>query len=291
MATILIVKAPADSRFSVIDALAERWVGAGHGVTTRYAHRNLPEADIVVAHVDTTCLPREYAEAFERYPTVVNGRAVDIDRSRFSRLMLAESDDYDGPVIVKTRGNFGGEGDERYRVGKYLRHRLLVRWHHRLSRKRERDWQHRRTLAPHEYPIFARKAEVPGAVWRNPHLMVERFRPETDAGLYFVRYWIFFGDEGWARRFGSRNPIVKFGNRATEEETVSVPAELVALRARLGLDYGRIDYVQHGSTVAVLDANKTLGYGRNIRGYEADIDRLARGIAGFIEGRSSCNDP
>jgi hypothetical protein len=48
-----------------------------------------------------------------------------------------------------------------------------------------------------------------------------------------------------------------------------------------------MDYVQHGTTVAVLDANKTLGYGRNIEGYEAEVDRLARGIESFIEGRRS----
>ena len=63
-----------------------------------------------------------------------------------------------------------------------------------------------RTLSPHEYPIFERKATCRDAVWRNEHLMVERFCPERQWAVFFG-YWVFFGERGWARRFGSEKPI------------------------------------------------------------------------------------
>jgi hypothetical protein len=290
MATILVLKAPADSKFTAIDGMAERWVKAGHRVVTRYGLNNLPEADILFVHVDTTCTPPAYRETFGRYRVVINGEALNIDKSLYSSAALAQSDDYQGPVIVKTRANFGGEGDARYRVGQFIRFRPLVRWYHRFSMLYEVDWRRRRTLSPHDYPIFDRKADLPDAVWQNKHLMVERFCPEREQDLYFVRYWVFFGEHGWARRFGSRKPIVKFSTRVTEEEPVTVPREVTELRHRLGLDYGRIDYVQHGEAVTVFDANKTLGFGRNTEGFAVELDYLAAAIKGFIEKGAISNE-
>ena len=283
MATILVLKGRADSKFTAVDGMALRWVKAGHRVMTRYGLGNLPEADVLFVHIDTTCTPREYRDIFCGYRVVINGQALDVDKGLYSRARLGQSDDYEGPVIVKTRANFGGEGDERYRIGRFLRYRTLVRLHHRLSALFEPDWRRRTTLMPHDYPIFDRKADVPDAVWQNQHLMVERFCPEREKDLYFIRYWVFFGEHGWARRFGSKTPIVKFGTRVTEEETVTVPCEVGELRQRLGLDYGRIDYVQHDGVVTVFDANKTLGFGRNTNGFEAELDYLAAAIDGFFQ--------
>jgi hypothetical protein len=270
--------------------MARRWVRAGHRVMTRYGLGILPEADVLFVHVDTTRTPREYRDIFCKYRVVINGRALDVDKALYSCARLGQSDDYDGPVIVKTRANFGGEGDERYRIGRFLRYRALLRLHHRLSALVEPDWGHRRTLTPHDYPIFDGRRDVPDAVWQNKHLIVERFCPERQGDLYLVRYWIFFGERGWARRFGSRSPIVKFGNRVTDEEAVTVPRELIELRQRLGLEYGRIDFVQHGDVVTVFDVNKTLGAGRNSNAFEAELDYLAGEIESFMEERGQLNE-
>jgi hypothetical protein len=287
MPRILVLKGRADSKYTAVDGMARRWIRAGHRVMTRYGLGNLPAADVLFVHVDTTCTPREYREVFCRYGVVINGRALDVDKSLYSRARLRQSDDYEGPVIVKTRANFGGEGDERYRIGRFLRYRALVRWHHRFSELFEQDWRRRRTLTPHDYPIFDRRRDVPDDLWQNQQLIVERFCPERQGDLYFVRYWIFFGERGWARRFGSKSPIVKFGNRVTDEEAVTVPRELIELRQRLGLDYGRIDFVQHGDVVTVFDVNKTLGAGRNSQGFEAELDYLAGEIENFMEERGN----
>jgi hypothetical protein len=283
MARILVLKAPADSKFAVVDEMVRRWAEAGHSVVTRYGLSDLPEADVLFVHVDTTCTPPEYRDVFGRYKVVINRNALSIDKTLYSGAMLARSDDFEGPVIVKTRANFGGEGDERYRVGQFLRSRPLVRLHHRLSALFEPEWRHRRTLSPNGYPIFDSKGDVPDAIWQNKHLMVERFCPESEGELYFVRYWVFFGERGWARRFGSRKAIVKFSNRVTDEESVAVPRELIELRQRLGLDYGRIDFVQHDGVVTVFDVNKTLGFGRNTIGFAVELDYLAAEIENFIE--------
>jgi hypothetical protein len=287
MATILILKALADSKYSAVDEMARRWERAGHRVITRYGLRDLPDADVLFVHVDTTRMPPEYRRIFDRYRVAINQKAVDIDKTLYSRAMLAEADAYEGPVIVKTRANFGGQGDERYRAGQRLRLRPLIRLLHRLSALFETGWDRRRTLSPHAYPIFDSKRDVPDAVWRNDHLMVERFCPEREDDLYFIRYWVFFGERGWARRFGSKEAIAKFSTRVTDEETVAVPPELIEVRQRLGLDYGRMDYVQHGDAVTVFDVNKTLGFGRNTPGFEAELDYLAAEIESFIAGATS----
>ena len=136
-------------------------------------------------------------------------------------------------------------------------------------------------IEPTGYPIYPDKRSVPSGVWDNPNLIVEQFLPETEDGLYFVRYWMFLGDRGWAARFGSKNPIVKFTGRVTEEERVPVPAELIALRKRLGFDYGRFDYVVRDGLPIVFDINKTVGGYHNCAGYAAEVDMLAEGIKDF----------
>ena len=104
MKTIVILKTPGDRR-SLIDALGERWRGAGHAVSTHYGTRNLPDADIAVLHIDTTYQPEPYGEAIKKYPVTINGRALSIDKTAYSRITVSEQDEYEGPVIVKTRAS------------------------------------------------------------------------------------------------------------------------------------------------------------------------------------------
>ncbi len=57
----MIIKSPVD-REALIDAIALRWTETGHHVFTCYGTQDLPEADVVIVHVDTTCLPIQYQE-------------------------------------------------------------------------------------------------------------------------------------------------------------------------------------------------------------------------------------
>lgn len=277
MATILILRGPGGGPM-VIDELAARWSRAGHRVVSQRGTRAAPRADVVVLHVDTTRTPEDYRRLAERYPVVVNGRAVDVSKRRYCGLTLRAPEDGAGPVIVKTDANYGGHPDERY-----LRSRSrLGRLRRRLFGRPGGDWAGRTRLDPLAYPIFDRARDVPPGVWRNDALLVQRFVPERADGLFFVRYWVFFGEAGWARRFGSKQPIAKFHTRVTPEEPVTVPPALVGLRERLGLDYGRIDYAEPGGEPVVFDVNKTLSAGGNADEYAEELDRLAVGIDGFL---------
>jgi hypothetical protein len=283
MKTILILKNHGQKK-RVIDAIALRWTKAGHRVITHYGTENLPEVDIVILHVDTTYLPDEYLRRLRRYPVVVNRRAVNISKTEYSKNIVTEKDDYAGAVIVKTKANYGGLPDAWYQDPS-LMGRLCVRL--RILSQRNHGWENCSELDPFNYPILNNKKEVPEGVWKNRNLMVQQFLPEREEDLFFVRYWIFFGDQGWARRFGSKKPIVKFRTRVTAEKDIPLPDELVEMRNRLGLDYGRIDYVQHEGKTMILDVNRALGGAKhNLDKFEVELNSLARGIDRFAE---QCN--
>ena len=272
MPTILILKSPHDSLY-LIDAIAERWSGNGYRVLTHYGYENLPPADIVFLHVDLTKIPPMYVERLKAYPLVLNRSVLDISKSAFSERRVTRDEAYDGPVIVKTDANYGGQPEAR---GRKLSGTSL--WSKLFFCRGTTDWAKTDSLNPLDYPIYNTKDLVPRKAWKNQHLIVERFLPETEGDLYYIRYWMFLGDQGWAARFGSKKPIVKFHCRVTPEERVPVPDELVALRKQLGLDYGRFDYVVRDGLPIVFDINKTVGGYDNCAGYAAELDILAKGI-------------
>ena len=272
MQTILILKSPHDHLY-LIDAIAERWSGSGYQVLTHYGYENLPSADIVILHVDLTKIPPIYVERLAAYPLVLNRRVLDISKSAFSKHLVTRDEAYDGPVIVKTDANYGGQPETRGR--KISR---ISRWSKLFFCRGMTDWAKTDSLNPLDYPIYNTKELVPRNVWKNQHLIVERFLPEREDDLYYIRYWMFLGDQGWAARFGSKKPIVKFHCRVTPEERVPVPDELVALRKQLGLDYGRFDYVVRDGHPIVFDINKTVGGYDNCAAYADELDILAKGI-------------
>ena len=272
MQTILILKSPHDHLY-LIDAIAERWPDNGYQVLTHYGFENLPTADIVILHVDLTKIPPMYLERLKAYPLVLNRSVLDISKSAFSERLVTRDEAYDGPVIVKTDANYGGQPEAH---GRKLSR--TYRWSKLFFCRGTINWAKTASLNPLDYPIYNNKDLVPRKVWKNPHLIVERFLPETEGDLYYVRYWMFLGDQGWAARFGSKKPIVKFHCRVTPEERVPVPDELVALRKQLGLDYGRFDYVVRDGIPIVFDINKTVAGYDNCAGYAAELDILAKGI-------------
>src|SRR5690606_38165328 len=121
-------------------------------------------------------------------------------------------DDWDGPVIVKTNRNFGGRPERRLKLG-----RLGLALHPDTWIPRG-GWRHRTALVPDRYPIFESIKDVPGGVWDNPSLVVERFCPEREGDLYVVRTLSFFGDRWVNRRRLSPTPIVKASNVISAEE-------------------------------------------------------------------------
>lgn len=287
--TILILKDPFHSHIKyVIDLVARRWEERGYRVVTHFGHENLPAADIVVLHVAKTRVPSAYREALRRYPVVLNRNVPDLFKRRFSDNLLQKTDDYAGPVIVKTNANYGGKadatfrregGDDDERPPAYLRSAVDSALFRTFGR---RPWARLDTLHPKYYPILSSLRDVPRGVWKNPNLIVEKFIPEMENDLFFVRYYMFLGHRGWCGRFGAREPIVKFSRIATDDERLPVPEKLREVRNALGLDYGRFDYVQHGDRVSVLDANATVGAGAERDDLVPYVDYLADGLDNFL---------
>jgi hypothetical protein len=219
-----------------LEGLAQR----GHEVLIAHGLHALPEADMALLHVNLSVVPEEYAAAAARYPIVLNGRALDIRKRNVSRNTLTRDTDWTGPVIVKSDLNCGG----------------LPEWIlHALARKKNETFEAR---PPLRYEIMPSPAAVPEGVWSEPWYVVERFLPEQDERGYYTRSWVFVGDAERCPRCRSAEPIVR-GRAIIDVEYVDVPEFIRMERRRLGLDFGKLDFVIHDGEPVLLDANKTPG--------------------------------
>lgn len=272
MKTILLLREN-DKTHYIIDILARKWTAAGCRVINHIGLSRLPDADIVFLHVDRTVVPEDYEVCASKYPMVINGKVLNISRASYSMAKLEKNCQYAGPVIVKTNDNYGGLPERRYvsaliSTGKKLFRKPYSKvWRQILS-----SWQGISFLDPLEYPIFNHITDVPSGVWENNHLIVEKFLPEREDDLFFVRYWTFLGDKNITGRYGSLHPIAKFHRCVTEVMPVDIPEELVLCRKKMNMDYGRFDYVMHDGKPVLLDINKTQAAGR-LSGQ--DLEQLA----------------
>lgn len=270
MKKILVVQGEGDGQCYIIDHLANRWQAMDFEISISRGVEDLPSADIAILHVDKTIVPHGFYDALADYPVVINHNVLDISRRHYSQIILSQDTDYTGPVIIKTNANYGGvpEYDPKAR-----------------KRPSEYTWIGKKVLDPKKYPIFNSPQEVPLEAWKNPHLIIEQFRPEKEGELFFVRYWSFFGDRSSTGRYGSKDPIAKFSNMVTDDVEVEIPADLIEARQAIGIDFGRFDFVVHDGQTILLDVNKTLGAGSTaIDSYNAYLDNLAQGIYCFVQG-------
>jgi hypothetical protein len=114
-----------------------------------------------------------------------------------------------------------------------------------------------------DYPVFDRLADVPERWFHHRQVVVERFRPEIENGLYHLRMYQFLGDRAICTRLASREPIMKAHNSVGVERIEPDPG-ILRWREALGMDYGKLDYVVDGGEVVLLDANKTTGASRHL---------------------------
>jgi len=239
----------------LVQRLADFWREDGHEVVELCGAARSEPADVAILHVNLSVVPQPYLDLAARFPVTLNVRARDIRKSSTSRNLLRPGDAWQGPVIVKSDLNFGGRPERR------LEPRLLDRLAPDGTRRR------RAAVAaglaspiatPRDYRVFERLDDVPRRLRRRRDLVVERFLPECEDGLYHTRMYQFLGDHERCARIGSPSPILKAGTAGTTEWVEPHP-EARAWRAALGLDYGKIDYVVHEGTPVLLDANKTTG--------------------------------
>ncbi len=241
---------PLLERFA-IKFLADFWREDGNEVVFLFGIGRFVPADIVLVHVDLSVVPAPYLDFAARYPIVLNRRAIDIRKSAVSESLVRPGDGYAGPVIVKSDRNYAGRPE-----------RLLAtrraRWHSRMPWRRPVGGGFRTSL---DYRIYENVADVPRADFEQTDRVVERFLPEREGDLYFVRQYQFLGDRATCERLAAPNPIVNDESKSGAENIEPDP-EILRARERLGFDYGKLDYVVHGGRAILLDANKTTGASR-----------------------------
>ena len=225
----------------LINLYAEFWRADGHEVIFLFGVRQFAPADLVIVHVDLSIVPDEYLEFAKQYPIILNGEVKDIRKSTFSRLLVKPGDPYAGKVIVKSNYNYAAVPERSLGVS--------------LD---PRGFSASFFGSPLDYQIFENPKSVPPVLFTDPNVVVEKFLPEIEDGLYFVRILLFLGDHLSCTRVASRDPIVNTSSQVRSEFVEPHP-EIERLRKTMKFDYGKFDYVIHEGHVLLLDANKTVG--------------------------------
>lgn len=251
----------------LIHLLMRSWEAMGARLAVVDDPASPPPADLAILHVSLSVVPEEYRRLAERYPRTINGAVHDIRKRRFSRLLVAAGDAPPGPVIVKT--DLNADGVRERRDAGWLKARLGS-----LPR-----WSSRRTLSG--YRVYPSVDRVPRGVWRNPHLVVERFRAERQGERFLCRHWLFFGSREASRRTVSRDPVVKLQGEM-ERTSDPVPEELRAIRREMGFDYGKFDYGIVDGEVVLYDVNRTPGAAADPRFHDETVSALAPGIRDYL---------
>lgn len=250
--------------------LCDSWQRQGHSIKhVRGIEKPLPDADLLIMHVNLTIVPREYIEMARRYDFVINRNVTDISKPVSIALAVCPGDNYTGPVIIKTRNNYGS---------------LPEKIAYELDDNP--DWSQVKWLRG--YPVYDSKEIIPRQVWGNKNLVVEKFLSEKDEnGYYRIREWIFMGDRDLHFMNLSTHPVVKSTNSIkriylTAED---VPDELRTTRSQLGFDFGKFDYVIYNGKPVLFDINKTPGSPRSVRDKSAaarNIWHLSMGLESII---------
>jgi len=260
-------QAPRQSQYMLFDVL-KHLEARGHDYRLTKGPNVIP-GDLAILHVDMTAIPEEYLALETEYPRTLNFRAVDISKRAISPIVLGPGDDWPGPVIVNSNLNCNGMGEEMHNLR--AREAGRAKPHPALGK-----------TPPHQ--LLDRLADVDGAVWSNPSLVVEKFLPETDPdGGYIFRTWVFMGLHERCTRFVGPNWIGK-ASEAVRYEPMDVPADLRAERERLGFDYGKFDFVMNEGRAILLDANRTPGTARSVETLtKSGSANLAEGLREIVE--------
>ena len=239
----------------VVHHLAEAWREDGHDVLYLFGTRHFVPADAVFVHVNLSVVPESYLEFAARYPVAVNGRVADIRKSVTSKHIVRRGDGWNGPVVVKSDLNFGGQPERTLESGWLDRHSLTWRRaRYAMERLRRVD----RISSWHDYRVFDQASEVPDFWFDRTDAVVERFVPEFEDGLYHLRMYQFLGNRWRCARLASPHALIK-ADRSVKVEPIQPHPEVLAWRSELGLDYGKLDYVVHDGELVLLDVNKTTG--------------------------------
>ncbi len=261
-------------RIHLILVLTNLWREGGDTVTIG----PLPpdNTDACICHADYSVISDEFLARAKPDVPLINGKARNILKSNVSQMLLQRDTQWQGPVMVKTNAN-AHAGEE------YAYHRLDIPRLLKILAARIVPWQWLGELPLRQYPILESAADVPDWVWNDDRLVVDRFLPERDGELYVLRIWMFFGNKEYCMKVRSTLPLVKSRKVVSVELMEQVPDELRQVRTRLGLDFGKIDFVMHDGKALVFDVNKTPTVFLNKQGKPGQFVRsLAEGLDALI---------
>ena len=257
----------------LVKRLSSFWQEWGYEITSGPA--DTITADIGFMHIDRTKIFPEDVPHMDG--TLINRHVLDISKDIYSTQRVCPDSGWDGPVIVKSTLNYYGVPEwyaTKRSAMKKMRRYVANRW-----------WQIARMLPSNQYPILPSVRKVPGWVWKQKDLIVERFLPDMDDGLYSVRGWLFFGDKSYNYRVFSKYPVVKAKDVVRREIFDGTPAGLEEMRQKYRFDYGKFDYVEIDGRAIVIDMNKTPA--SYMKPDNPALRLIAEGIHSYCEKKAS----
>jgi hypothetical protein len=278
----------------VIGHLARFWREDGHEVVFLFGTEDYVPADIVVVHVDLSVVPEHYLRFAARYPRVINGGIRDIRKSVISSNLLRADDPWPGAVIVKSNLNCAGMPERgsqpswlspRVRRVKLWRKTLALAARMTGGKPPPKTWTDYRPIKNwRDYRVYDRLADVPEQYFADDRVVVERFLPEFENGLYRLRVYQFLGDKHQCTLLASPDPVFKSYSSVLVEKIEPSP-ETSHWRRQLNMDYGHFDYVVHNGEAVLFDANKTTAASDHLGREELEAGRriLAQGIYAYIQ--------
>lgn len=267
---------------SLISEFSRFWIDDGHEVIYLFGTKEYIPADLLFVHVDVSVVPDSYIEFSKKYPITVNASVKDIRKSVITKHILHRNSNWSGPVIVKSDRNSAGI-PERMRSGLTgrIKRKILRKFSHAFPNSLLFN-----TSSQNNYRIFNHLHDVPRYCFINPKLVVQKFIPEMDDGLFCVRNMTFLGDRSTCVRLKSKAPIVNGETTEVMDHSVESHPDIIQLRHKLGFEYGKFDYVEVNGKAILLDANKTIGFSQNLdddSGFQKTRRYRAEGLYSFFK--------
>ena len=268
----------------LINLLRIHWSNWGAEVIDIYGTDSFIPADLVLVHVDLSIVPKQYHEFALRYPVHINADVLDIRKSSICDHLLSENDDYDGPVIVKTDLNFAGipeRNEKRLNRNKFQRFPPIDLFFLKLEGLKRRLSRYPEITTKDLYQIFESLQDVPKKYF-DDKTVVQKYLPEKSGDNFILREYYFLGDREYLNVEKSEDPSFTTGEQIEFIPGVP-PAEIRAIRKKLNLRYGKIDYAIHEGETVIFDVNKTVGtVSDESIGAGQIADYLAPGIINFL---------
>ena len=232
--------------------IVDLWRKWGAEIVTISGPRWPHDVDLAIVHVDLSRVPDRYVPKRPKGLTLVNGQIRDIRKSVCLTDLLKPDSDWAGPVIVKSDENHCGIPErlafERRWTPEAIAYRVRRKWTALRGRHVGFDGKE-------SYRVLPSLADAPAWAF-FPGSVVQPFRPEIRDGRYVLREYYFFGDRHYLSAEVGDTQILTSGEQI-EGGATAVPPALLALRARLKMDYGKIDYAMVDGEAVAFDVNKT----------------------------------